>query len=198
MRLLSVLSVGGPAALLAVAWWMPYQASDPADARLASRTPATGPAGASPPSGDQARGAGAGDNRDAQVLVDRILARPLFNADRRPATGSSIPGSTAMPRLTAVLVSRQRKAAIFAGGADGKPVVLLEGGRIGEYVVRSIDAGQVTVSGPGGGTQLVRPTPEESGQAAVPGAAAQPSLLDMLRQRATTADGAGLPGLVPR
>ena len=82
-----------------------------------------------------------------------VLARLLFNQDRRPpanlaASGVHSPGS--LPRLTGVVVaSSARRLAIFAN-SEGKPIVAAEGDRIGGAVIDAITAGQVTMRGPAG------------------------------------------------
>ena len=85
-----------------------------------------------------------------------ILARPLFSPGRRPMAAAAGPASgTALPRMTGVVVTPEGSRAIFAG-PGGKPVVVEVGGQIGPYAVRSINAGQVTLSGPDG-TRVVSP-----------------------------------------
>jgi hypothetical protein len=83
----------------------------------------------------------------------QILARPLFNPDRRPIDS----GVRGLPRLTGIVVAGSQRVAIFAGPANGHPVLAQAGARIGVYQVRSIDDDGVTVVGPAG-TSLVRPT----------------------------------------
>jgi hypothetical protein len=84
--------------------------------------------------------------------VTAILARPLFSPTRRPdeTAANKAAEATDLGRLTGVLVSPAGKSAIFVGPTGGKPIIVGEGGRIGEYVVRSIDAGAVMVIGPAG------------------------------------------------
>jgi hypothetical protein len=85
----------------------------------------------------------------AARYVTAILARPLFSATRRPdeTAANKAAKATDLGRLTGVLVSPAGKSAIFVGPTGGKPIVVGEGGRIGEYVVRSIEAGEVTITG---------------------------------------------------
>jgi len=78
-----------------------------------------------------------------------ILARPLFSPSRRPEDVATTK-ATDLARLTGVVMSPAGKSAIFAGSKGAKPLVVREGGRIGEYVVSSIDVGAVTVTSPGG------------------------------------------------
>jgi hypothetical protein len=87
------------------------------------------------------------------ALVDTILARPLFQASRRPPAVSATPVAgrpAGLPRLTGVMSSSKGKRLIFAPGPDGKPVVVAEGGHIGPYQVKSIGAGSAEVLGPEG------------------------------------------------
>lgn len=116
---------------------------------------------------------------DRRGLVDGILARPLFATARRPpdapaASPAAAPAS--LPRLAGVLVHGGSRSAIFAATGNGRPAVVGEGGRVGGYVVQSIEAGQVTLAGPGG-KEVLRPAFD----ARAPGAAPPP--------------GAGLPGV---
>ncbi len=60
---------------------------------------------------------------------------------RPPATWSS----NSLPRLAGVVVAPGGRRAIFAP-AEGRPLVVPEGGHIGRYVVRAIMPGQVTLS----------------------------------------------------
>ena len=85
----------------------------------------------------------------AARYVTAILARPLFSPTRRPdeTAANEAAKATDLGRLTGVLVSPAGKSAIFVGPTGGKPIVVGEGGRIGEYVVRSIEAGAVTITG---------------------------------------------------
>ncbi len=87
--------------------------------------------------------------------ADRILERPLFSRDRRPAarstpTASSGTGPVPLPRLSGVIVSGSGRSAIFAGAAGGHVTVIGEGAKIGRYTVDRIEAGRVTVAGPEG------------------------------------------------
>ena len=62
------------------------------------------------------------------------------------------------------------RSAIFAAAGTGRPAVVGEGGRVGGYTVQAIEAGQVTLAGPGG-SQVLRPAFD----ARAPGAAPPPS-----------------------
>lgn len=83
---------------------------------------------------------------------NQILARPLFNPDRRPIES----GVRGLPRLTGIVVAGAQRVAIFAGPSNGRPVLAQAGAHIGAYEVRSIADEGVTVVGPTG-TSLVRP-----------------------------------------
>lgn len=86
-----------------------------------------------------------------------ILARPLLSPDRRPPSETeAIAGNgtpQGLPRLSGVLVGPFGRSAIFAAEGD-KPVVALEGSRVGAWTVRSIAGGTVEVIGPGGARTL--------------------------------------------
>ena len=90
--------------------------------------------------------------------VATALARPLFSGTRRPPaeTASSVTPNSELPRLSRILISSSGKSVIFAP-PDGKPVVAREGSSIGAYVVRSIQAEQVTVEG-SQGTRVLAPS----------------------------------------
>lgn len=94
-----------------------------------------------------------------QAAVARLLARPLFKDDRRPAVGApAVPTSVAPPRLTGVFVSAQARSAIFAAAGGGKPVVLGVGDSVNAFRVQTIEAGQVMMIGADGSTRLLRPS----------------------------------------
>ena len=86
--------------------------------------------------------------------VATILARPLFTRDRRPAgAAASVAASDAggtLPRLTGIAISPDQRRAIFAGGENGKPIVVQEGGSIAGFTIQTIAPGGVTVQGPSG------------------------------------------------
>ena len=111
---------------------------------------------------------------DRQALVDGILARPLFATTRHPADAPAGPAPTpvGLPRLAGILVHGSSRSAIFAASGSARPVVIQEGGRVGGYTVQSIEAGQVTLVGPGG-SQVLRPAFDgrpQSAAAGLPGA----------------------------
>lgn len=81
------------------------------------------------------------------VLVQTVLARPLFTPGRRPAPAAEGPAGAAdadLPRLAGVIVAPSGRRAIFVS-ADAHSLVVQEGGSVGRYVVRSIAPGQVTL-----------------------------------------------------
>ncbi len=88
-----------------------------------------------------------------------ILARPLFDPNRRPveAEAGSTPALDGLPRLAGVLVSPTGRIAIFAAASKGSPISLSEGGKIGPFIVENISAGQVVVKGPDG-TRTLHPS----------------------------------------
>jgi hypothetical protein len=87
-------------------------------------------------------------DQDQQYLAT-ILARPLFSPTRRPPNVASRPDH-GLGRLSGVIVSPAGNSAIFVGPGGGKPLVLREGARIGQYVLRSIEIGTVRANGPSG------------------------------------------------
>lgn len=137
----------------------------------------------------------------AAVWAETALARPLFSPTRRPAAApaAAAPGAPAsLPRVTAILVSPGGKSVIFAAGEGGKPVVAGEGSQVGAYQVQSIEAGRVTVLGPGG-PQVLGPSFDGNAPPKPPGRA--PDLSGLLgltppAQDAPAADpGLSIPGL---
>ena len=82
-----------------------------------------------------------------------ILERPLLSPTRRPYAKAK-PGSAnvlnALPRISGIVVMPDRKSVIFAAVGEGRPTVAGEGGRLGAFLIQSIEPGEVTVSGPDG------------------------------------------------
>jgi hypothetical protein len=104
----------------------------------------------------------------------RILARPVFNPDRRPVEV----GARGLPRLTGIVVAGAQRVAIFAARANEHPIVAQAGAHIGAYEVRTIADDGVTLVGPEG-TTLIRPVFD----LAPPPAAASPAVrLPLIRQ----------------
>lgn len=94
-----------------------------------------------------------------------IVSRPLFSPDRRPI-GPDVAAVRGLPRLTGIVITDQRRVAIFAGPPGGHPMVVESGSHVGVYDVREIGDAGVTLSGPEG-TTLVRPIFDPN-QAAAP------------------------------
>jgi hypothetical protein len=207
----TLLALCGLAAALVAVLALEYHGARSEDATLpsASRRPAgirsgapAGPPDPGPPD--------PGPPDTPQARVDAILARPLFQPNRRPPAsvpGAGASGPAALPRLSGVMISRAGRSVIFAAGADGKPVVLAEGGRIGAYVVQSISAGEAVVLGPEGkrtlrpsfGPSIGGATPPDAPGGAPVSVAGRPSILDLLRSGAPGMGGVsglgGVPGL---
>ena len=97
----------------------------------------------------------------ADEWVQTVLARPLFNRDRRPADAPAAvaagEASTPLPRLTGARISPAGRRAIFAGADGGRPVVVGEGDSVAGYTVQAISPGAVTLQGPDG-QRSVSPT----------------------------------------
>jgi hypothetical protein len=140
-----------------------------------------------------------------EELMARALARPLFNADRRPTPGEGAAAARAAPaeppRLAGILITAEGRQAIFAAG--DRSIVVREGGSIGAFLVTGISGEQVSVNGPTG-PRILRPSflpggPEGAGTAGSRSAAGTdaafnanpaPSGLDIIRNAARQA---GLP-----
>lgn len=82
-----------------------------------------------------------------------ILARPLFRPDRRPLSAAPVVAATALPRLTAIVMTAAGATAIFDGD-DGKPVIVAAGSDVDGYKVQSIGRDRVELEGAGGRTVL--------------------------------------------
>lgn len=78
-----------------------------------------------------------------------ILARPLFRADRRPVALAATAPVRRLPRLSAIIIARGDRRAIFAG-RSGKAIVIGTGGRVGGYRLDAIAADRVSLIGPDG------------------------------------------------
>ena len=93
-------------------------------------------------------------------IAATVLARPLFSADRRaaPAAGATKATVTTdeFPRLTGVIVAPSGRGAIFAD-SSGHPKIAHEGSTIGQFTVRAIAPGQVTLTS-SEGDRVVRPS----------------------------------------
>ncbi len=97
---------------------------------------------------------------DRAAEVAKITGRPVFEPSRRPSVdvvaAAAAPAVRTVPRVTGVVVSATDRSAIFASPGAGAATVAREGGRVGEYTVQRIAAGQVTLMGPDG-PLLLRP-----------------------------------------
>jgi hypothetical protein len=84
-----------------------------------------------------------------------ILARPLFNPDRRPfEQAAPSAGDVALPRLSGIVITPEGRSAIFVPAGGGKLTVVEEGGSIGGYVLQTISFGEVVLTGPDGSHSL--------------------------------------------
>ena len=115
-----------------------------------------------PPAEAHADGVAPAAAVDRAAQVAKITGRPVFEPSRRPslevAVAAAAPVARTVPRVTGVVVSATDRSAIFAspGAGAGAATVAREGGRVGEYTVKAIAAGQVTLMGPDG-PLLLRP-----------------------------------------
>ncbi len=92
---------------------------------------------------------------DAAILQwgGTVLARPLFNASRRPVNNTSTETGFTLPRLSAIIVIGGMRSAIFAAPGQ-KPMLVAEGGAIGPYRLTSIAPNKVELLGPEGAVTL--------------------------------------------
>lgn len=82
-----------------------------------------------------------------------VLARPIFNPDRKPV-GAGPKGTAGLSRLSGIVVTGSRRIAIFAAPAGEHPVVAAEGSHVDAYEVKAISDSGVTVTGPNGTTTI--------------------------------------------
>lgn len=95
----------------------------------------------------------ASDTADAaEGWTATALARPLFRDDRRPPRASVEPvtAQDIPARLAGVVTGPFGARAIFMSAGATKPVVAEAGGRVGRFVIRSIEPGRVVVDIDGG------------------------------------------------
>jgi hypothetical protein len=79
-----------------------------------------------------------------------ILARPLFNWNRRPGQSSELASADSpLPRLAGILVSGRGRYAIFAAPPGAKPQVVPEGGTIGRFTIDKITADHIILNNDG-------------------------------------------------
>jgi hypothetical protein len=104
--------------------------------------------------------AGADVGTDAAVgqWANTILARPIFNPDRRPAAqaDSSSDAAEPLPRLTAIIIAAGVSRAVFST-PGAKPIMVGQGGAVGGYQLKEIKADSVSLLGPDGGITTLRP-----------------------------------------
>lgn len=126
-------------------------------------TPQGGPVPASSQGRSTAQPAAPGDAAlppmDRSGWAAAALARPLFSRSRRPpSVAEAGPAAAAgLPRLAGVVVNGTDRSAILVPADGGRPVVAREGAQVGGVTIQTIQAGRVTVLGPGG-TRVLRPT----------------------------------------
>jgi hypothetical protein len=118
--------------------------------------------------------AAAPDNRTAWIAT--ILSRPLFSPDRRPpavpSSAADAPAAAAgVPRLAGIIISAERRAAIFVAPGETHSVTATEGASIGHFTVRSIDPAGVVISG-AEGVRVLRPSYDGNAAKAPPVVAA--------------------------
>lgn len=94
-------------------------------------------------------------------IAASVVARPLFSPRRHPAGRSAAVTAVGavgdgLPRLTGTIVGPAGARAIFAG-SDGKSRAAAEGDAVGDFMIRAIGPGQVTLSG-SDGERVLRPT----------------------------------------
>ncbi len=122
------------------------------------------------------------DGRVAEVggWARTVLARPVFVPGRRPPAPPARAEAAAafvLPRLAGVMVGPTDRVAIFAATPGGKPLVMREGGRMGDDMIDSIEPGQVTLSGPDG-ARILLPHFDAGPHAAATATAIPPTLTD--------------------
>jgi general secretion pathway protein N len=93
--------------------------------------------------------------------AQRILERPLFNPDRRPppppaAAPAAAPPKSEFLRLSGTVIGPSGRSAIFVD-SEGHARVVGEGGVIGEFSIRAITPGQVTLTS-SAGERVLHPT----------------------------------------
>jgi hypothetical protein len=130
------------AALAGTIFWEVQDPAAPELAATAGRTPLT----------STVRVAAGLDTSDVmQGWASTALARPLFREDRRPVKTADVAGprGEGPVRLTGVITGESGNRAIFMSGENAKPIVAQVGAHVGDFVVRSIEAGHVEVEADG-------------------------------------------------
>jgi hypothetical protein len=124
-----------------------WEMQGPAGPDLSAATP-----GRSPLMSTVRAAPGPDTNSIMQGWVSTALERPVFREDRRPTkTSEDVAATGAGPtRLTGVITGPFGNRAIFMTAAENaKPLVVKEGARVGDFVVRTIEPGHVVVESDG-------------------------------------------------
>jgi hypothetical protein len=103
---------------------------------------------------------------DETGYLSAVLARPLFQSDRRPFLNSA-KVEPSVGRLTAIMITENDKRLIFSGAPGGKPVVVTEGDHIGSDIVQSISTERASLAGPDG-VKFIQPSFDEPEDPSVP------------------------------
>lgn len=83
-------------------------------------------------------------------MADALIARAVFEASRRPPAPVSGPlSSNVLPRLAGLMLWPSGSRAMLVQ-ASGPAIIAIPGDRIGNYVVKSIAQGELTLLGPDG------------------------------------------------
>lgn len=126
--------------------------------QVQDEVPVEAPPPPPPPAESHADGVALPTVVDRPAQVAKVTGRPLFEPGRRPSmdapAAAAAPAVRSVPRVTGVLVSATDRSAIFDSPGAGGATVAREGGRVGEYTVQRIAAGQVTLMGPDGPLML--------------------------------------------
>jgi hypothetical protein len=86
-----------------------------------------------------------------QGWVSTSLERPRFREDRRPARNADDVASKGdgPTRLAGVITGPFGNRAIFMAAENAKPVVAKEGAHVADFIVRTIEPGQVIIEADG-------------------------------------------------
>jgi hypothetical protein len=149
-----------------------------------TRAPATasGPASGPPWAGNTQVQSGEAPGQFAEA-ARAIVDRPLFSPGRRPppppaAAQATAAAGAAFPRLSGVIVGPSGSSAIFTDSA-GHARIATEGSPVGEFTIRTIVPGQVTLTSSAGERVLHPSFPKTGGPgAAGSGAGERPAPLD--------------------
>ena len=96
----------------------------------------------SPPS--EPRNAALAEAPPVAAWTEAMLARPLFNPDRRPVPATMRAGKSTLPRLAGTIRADRGALAIFQP-AGGKPIVVGRGGVVADWTVSDIADGEVVL-----------------------------------------------------